>query len=160
MLSSIGCGSLLERKTAWPKPQLFQELPFPSGLYIVQFCFLLLPLYILRTTIMRRMLLLLYGPDPLYPHTEEIFHVPGADLFPEDWKKEVVKEQGLTQSSDGLPPRGSWEKESTLNCRRLEWCCRLMIISCPRPYFSGIGSGNIAYIELFQRDSIIADVNT
>ena len=30
------------------------------------------------------------------------------------------------------------------------------LVSCPRPYFSGIGSGNIAYIELFQWNSIIA----
>ena len=36
----------------------------------------------------------------------------------------------------------------------------LYVVSCPRPYFSGIGSGNIAYIELFQWNSIIADVNT
>ena len=35
---------------------------------------------------------------------------------------------------------------------------RLKLVSCPRPYFSGtgIGSGNMAYIELFQRNSIIA----
>ena len=30
------------------------------------------------------------------------------------------------------------------------------LVSCPRPYFSGIGSGNIAFIVLFQRNSIIA----
>ena len=32
------------------------------------------------------------------------------------------------------------------------------LVSCPRPYFSRIGSGNIAYIELFKRNLIIADV--
>ena len=34
------------------------------------------------------------------------------------------------------------------------------LVSCPRPYFSGVGSGNIAYIELFQRNSIIVNVTT
>ena len=36
---------------------------------------------------------------------------------------------------------------------------RYRVVSCPRPYFSGIGCGNIVYIELFQRNSIITDVN-
>ena len=35
-------------------------------------------------------------------------------------------------------------------------CGGVSIVSCTRPYFSGVGSGNIAYIELFQRNSIIA----
>ena len=35
-----------------------------------------------------------------------------------------------------------------------------LLVSCPRLYFSGIGSGNIAYIELFQWNSIIDYVNT
>ena len=35
-------------------------------------------------------------------------------------------------------------------------CCAVSIlVSCPRPYFSEIGSGTIAYIELFQQNSII-----
>ena len=29
-----------------------------------------------------------------------------------------------------------------------------MLVSCPGPYFSGIGSGSIVHIELFQRKSI------
>ena len=37
---------------------------------------------------------------------------------------------------------------------------RYGLISCPTPYFSGIGSGNIAYIELFQWNSIIVYVTT
>ena len=43
--------------------------------------------------------------------------------------------------------------ESTENGRLYP---RSYIVSCPRPYFSGIWSGNIAYIELLQRNSIIA----
>ena len=32
-----------------------------------------------------------------------------------------------------------------------------IVVSCPRPYFTGIGSGNI---ELFQGNSIIVNVTT
>ena len=36
----------------------------------------------------------------------------------------------------------------------------LHVVLCPRPYFSGIGCGNITYIELFQWNSIIVNVTT
>ena len=85
-----------------------------------------------------------------------VIDVDGSYLYR---KQQQLSSAGIifTTTPAPSPPITGWEFVTSENVSTMSTKIRCVtLVSCPRPYLSGIGSGNIAYIELFQRNLIIA----